>query len=184
MLLLVGCGSSLGTTDAVDGAGQGSGTVLTVNFEVTGDAAFSGSTTEGPLSAAGSLTPISCPEFAQGYLQQSDSADGTVTARIFSFPALLASDPIGGATVLVNVGVFRYPGPGTYTKRQLTGIPGEVALIVNGTVFSPNSDNPDSTLVIEADGSGSWTFPHLEALGSGENRGNSISGTMTWTCHD
>ncbi|GIJ30368.1 hypothetical protein Vqi01_55300 [Micromonospora qiuiae] len=183
VLLVAGCGGGAGKTSVPpvgDAAGAGAaedtdrrpGAMLTVDLNVTGDAEVSGSTVYGPVGRNLGLTAMSCSEFSKG-----QEIDGV---RLFAFPALIGAEPIGGKEILVTVGVWEYPGAGTYTEKDnLQTSPDEVGLNIDGSIFSLPYDDPSTTLVIEADGSGVWNFPRLDSLDGG-----SVSGAMTWTCRD
>jgi hypothetical protein len=179
VLVGTGCGSDDGNSGGADpmlagGDSSGSGlpgqATVTVTFDVTGDVSLSGTTTMSHYPTDSSQQPRSCSEYADGY-----ELEGV---RIFVGPDGL-DDDIDGKNVLPMIGVHEYDGPGTYADDRLTGaIVGETQLDIDNRGYTV-PDQATTELLVNEDGSGTWTFPQLEST-----QGASISGSMTWTCED
>lgn len=185
-LLLAACGGGGGAPEqpgadpaAVDLLGGDDddelpGAYVKVDFDIRGDVELTGSASVGPLTHDLGFTNITCAQFAEGM-----ERDGV---RLFAFPVLVGELDPGGEDILATVGVWEYPGPGTYNQDdKLQAGPDRVGLNIDGAIYELDYDNPRTDLVIKPDGSGTWTFPELVDLDNGTVRGT-IEGTMTWTC--
>ncbi|HXY43030.1 MAG TPA: hypothetical protein VEH29_02480 [Acidimicrobiales bacterium] len=91
-------------------------------------------------------------------------------------------------TVDVDTDVDNYKGPGTYT--QAAGGGGGVSMgaadLKSGdfTYWIDPANGTTWKLVVNANGSGSFTFAKAWAGGDDATSGPSISGTVTWTCQN
>ncbi len=91
-----------------------------------------------------------------------------------------AADRFGGLTGNV---ITDYRGPGTYAKKDLSGLGSPSGIITPGAgwTFVLVEDSTGSATV-NADGSGSFTF---DKLGTGQyGHPETVSGSVTWTCHN
>jgi hypothetical protein len=84
--------------------------------------------------------------------------------------------------VLIPVSVSPYPGPGNYGRDGGVKLGGGV--VVDQTNYLVPEDGQDYHVVVNADGSGSFTFTNLHAgsLATGQTSAASISGSDAWTC--
>ncbi len=98
--------------------------------------------------------------------------------------------PYGTAAVTVDVDtdVNNYKGPGTYTQAAGGGggvTIGAAAVSSGDFNYWIDSNNGTTwTLVVNANGSGSFTFAKAWAGGSDATSGPSVAGTVTWTCQN
>jgi hypothetical protein len=113
-----------------------------------------------------------------------DYVKGESAAGGFQLPGLLGEE-IGGHEISAVNEIPEYAGPGTYEKDMLKSVAGVIDVSIDNTPYQPAADTT-AQAVINADGSGSFTFTNLK---EGE-QGNSttpkgvISGSFTWTCSD
>lgn len=188
LFALGACGDDADASDdGRDAKGGGSGELtrgddgslegpVTVTFDVTGDVTMSGSATSiRPTDV--DLEPISCAEWADGVKHH----DGST--RFYA--PLNYLDMIDGKTVVSYVHVSKYDGPGTYTVDQLKyDAGGSGFLHIDDVEFVPPYPDADVELVVNDDGSGSYTFDKLDESVTGGATPQNISGSMTWTCED
>jgi hypothetical protein len=186
LFALSACGDDADAGDnGSDGGDSGSGELtqgdgslvgpVKVTYEVTGDVTLSGSATSvGPTDV--DLNPMTCAEWADGEKHNNGSV-------WFEAPLSLL-DKIDEKTVEAYVHVSKYDGPGTYSGDQLTfDAGGSGGIHIDDVEFDlPYTGNPEAELVVNDDGSGSYTFEQLDETSS--DKGRSISGSMTWTCED
>jgi hypothetical protein len=156
--------SGTGSGDSGGGCGSGSGFCITV--DITGSATVQGT--------AQSLNLGTCADYAKG-----GSADGSL-----QLPGLLGEE-IGGQEVSAVNEIREYAGPGTYEKDDLKSVAGVIDVSIGTTPYQP-ADDTTAQAVINADGSGSFTFTGLEEGEQGNPTApkGAISGTFTWTCSD
>ena len=79
--------------------------------------------------------------------------------------------------------IREYSGPGTYEKDNLKSVAGVIDVSIANTPYQP-SDDTTAQAVINADGSGSFTFANLKEGEQGNPTAPKgvISGSLTWTC--
>ncbi len=159
-----GDGGSDGGGGGGGGCGSESGFCITV--DITGATTVRGTAQTINLGA--------CADYVKG-----ESAGGG-----FQLPGLLGEE-IGGHEISAVNEIPEYAGPGTYEKDMLKSVAGVIDVSIDNTPYQPAADTT-AQAVINADGSGSFTFTNLK---EGE-QGNSttpkgvISGSFTWTCSD
>jgi hypothetical protein len=162
-----GGGGSVGVDSGGSGSGAcGSESGFCVTVDITGATTVQGS--------AQTLNLGTCAGFAKG-----ESPGGSL-----QLPGLLGEE-IGGRKISAVNEIREYAGPGTYGKDMLKSVAGVVDVSIDNTPYQL-ADDTTAQAVINADGSGSFTFTNLK---EGE-QGNSttpkgvISGSFTWTCSD
>ena len=157
-------GSDGGSGGGGGACGSESGFCITV--DITGATTVQGTAQTINLGA--------CADYVKG-----ESAGGG-----FQLPGLLGEE-IGGHEISAVNEIPEYAGPGTYEKDMLKSVAGVIDVSIDNTPYQPAGDTT-AQAVINADGSGSFTFTNLK---EGE-QGNSttpkgvISGSFTWTCSD
>lgn len=161
-----------GNADSADSAGSsgdgacGSESGFCVTVDITGATTVHGT--------AQTLNLGTCTDYAKG-----ESPGGAL-----QLPGLLGEE-IGGQEISAANEIREYAGPGTYGKDMLKSVAGVIDISIDNTPYQPTEDTT-AQAVINADGSGSFTFANLK---EGE-QGNSttpkgvISGSFTWTCSD
>jgi hypothetical protein len=158
-------------SQAIDQAGA-----ITIHGTLTfnGAVQFSGQYTDQLLDVAG-IRPdlLSCASFAQGTVN-SDGAG-------FSVPYPGTTATVDGHSVLIPVSVSNYPGPGDYTGDDVNLGPG---VIIDNTNWLVSDDPPAYHVIVNPDGSGSFTFGglHSGSLNTGTVSAATISGSDVWTC--
>lgn len=139
---------------------------------VTGTGTFPGTATNGTEKS-----PESCAEWAKG---APGGDDGEPHLYMPQGGPATATDVFAGLTGNV---IEHYRGPGSYPKKELSGQGSPSGII---TPASKDSfilvDGSTGTATVAADGSGSFTFTKL---GTGQyGHPETVSGSVTWTCHD
>jgi hypothetical protein len=99
---------------------------------------------------AQALNLDTCADFAKG-----ESPGGDL-----QLPGLLGED-IGGQEVSAVNEIREYAGPGTYEKESLRPVAGVIDVSIGTTPYQP-TDDTTAQAVINADGSGSFTFTDLK----------------------
>jgi hypothetical protein len=156
----------------VDSAGSsvggacGSEPGFCVTVDITGAATVQGT--------AQTLNLGTCADFAKG-----ESPGGSL-----QLPGLLGEE-IGGRKVSAVNEIREYAGPGTYDKDMLKSVAGVIDVSIDTTPYQP-ADDTTAQAVINADGSGSFTFANLKEgeQGNPTKPKGTISGSFTWTCTD
>jgi hypothetical protein len=146
-----------------DGAcGSESGFCITVDI--------SGATTL--QGTAQSLNLTTCADYAKGA-----STDGSL-----QMPGLLG-EAIGGRELSAVNEISPYTGPGTYEKDAIKSVAGVIDVSIDNTPYQL-ADDTTAQAVVNADGSGSFTFANLKEGEQGNPTAPKgvISGSFTWTC--
>jgi hypothetical protein len=159
----VDAGSGDGGSDDSGGAcGSESGFCITV--DITGATTVHGT--------AQTLNLSTCADYAKG-----GSPDGSL-----QLPGLLG-EKIGGQEISAVNEIREYTGPGTYEKDMLKSVAGVIDISIDNTPYQP-ADDTTAQAVINADGSGSFTFTNLKEgeQGNPTTAKGTISGSYTWTC--
>jgi hypothetical protein len=73
----------------------------------------------------------------------------------------LLGDEIGGKKVSAYNEIREYAGPGTYEKDVIRSVAGVIDVSIDTTPYQP-TDDTTAQAVINADGSGSFTFTDLK----------------------
>ena len=148
-----------------DGAcGSESGFCITVDI--------SGATTL--QGTAQTLNLSTCADYAKGA-----STDGSL-----QMPGLLG-EAIGGRELSAVNEISPYSGPGTYEKDTIKSVAGVIDVSIDNTPYQL-ADDTTAQAVVNADGSGSFTFADLKEGEQGNPTApkGAISGSFTWTCSD
>jgi hypothetical protein len=97
----------------------------------------------------------------------------------------LLGEDIGGQKVSAVNEIRAYNGPGTYEKDMLKSVAGVIDVSIDTTPYQP-ADDTTAQAVVNADGSGSFTFTNLKEgeQGNPTKPKGTISGSLTWTCSD
>jgi hypothetical protein len=113
-----------------------------------------------------------------------DFAKGEAPGGDLQLPGLLG-DEIGGKKVSAYNEIREYAGPGTYEKDVIRSVAGVIDVSIDTTPYQP-TDDTTAQAVINADGSGSFTFTDLKEgeQGNPTTPKGTISGSYTWTCTD
>jgi hypothetical protein len=159
-----GEGSSAGGSDGNGACGSESGFCVTV--DITGATTVQGT--------AQTLNLGTCADYAKG-----ESPGGSL-----QLPGLLGEE-IGGQEVSAVNEIREYAGPGTYEKDMLKSVAGVIDVSIGTTPYQ-TADDTTAQAVINADGSGSFTFTNLKEgeQGNPTTAKGMISGSFTWTCSD
>jgi hypothetical protein len=157
------------SADSAGGGGDGacgseSGFCITV--DITGATTVQGT--------AQTLNLKTCADYARG-----ESPGGAL-----QLPGLLGEE-IGGREISAANEIREYAGPGTYDKDTLKSVAGVIDISIDNTPYQPAEDTT-AQAVINADGSGSFTFTNLKEgeQGNPTTPKGVISGSFTWTCSD
>jgi hypothetical protein len=168
-------GSSVVSDDAVGDTGDGSAAAdgggacgsesgFCITVDISGAATVQGT--------AQTLNLTTCADYAKG-----ESPGGSL-----QLPGLLGEE-IGGQEISAVNEIREYSGPGTYEKDNLKSVAGVIDVSIANTPYQP-SDDTTAQAVINADGSGSFTFADLKEGEQGNPTApkGTISGSITWTC--
>jgi hypothetical protein len=158
---------SAGSDSGNSGGGAcGSESGFCVTVDITGATTAQGS--------AQTLNLGTCADFAKG-----ESPGGSL-----QLPGLLGEE-IGGHEISAVNEIREYAGPGTYEKDMLKSVAGVIDVSIDNTPYQPAADTT-AQAVINADGSGSFTFTNLKEGEQGNSTApkGAISGSLTWTCSD
>jgi hypothetical protein len=161
-----GSGGEDGAADDAGSGACGSESGFCVTVDITGAATVQGT--------ADSLNLGTCADYAKG-----DSPGGSL-----QLPGLLGEE-VGGQEISAVNEIREYAGPGTYEKDMLKSVAGVIDVSIGTTPYQP-TDDTTAQAVINADGSGSFTFTNLEEgeQGNPTTAKGVISGSLTWTCSD
>ena len=156
--------AAVGSSGGGGACGSESGFCITV--DITGAATVQGT--------AQALNLGTCADFAKG-----ESPGGDL-----QLPGLLGEE-IGGQKVSALTEIREYAGPGTYEKDVIRSVGGVIDVSINTTPYQL-ADETTARAVINADGSGSFTFTDLKEgeQGNPTTPKGTISGSYTWTCSD
>ena len=156
--------AAVGGSDGSGACGSESGFCITV--DITGAATVQGT--------AEALNLGTCADFAKG-----ESPGGDL-----QLPGLLGEE-IGGKQVSAFNEIREYAGPGTYEKDVIRSVAGVIDVSIDTTPYQL-ADETTAQAVINADGSGSFTFADLKEgeQGNPTTAKGMISGSYTWTCTD
>ena len=155
------------TADAAVGSGAcGSESGFCITVDITGAATVQGT--------AQALNLGTCADFAKG---ESPGAD-------LQLPGMLGEE-IGGQKVSAVNEIREYAGPGTYEKDVIRSVAGVIDVSIDTTPYQL-ADETTAQAVINADGSGSFTFANLKEgeQGNPTTPKGMISGSYSWTCTD
>lgn len=138
--------------------------------EVTAKGTFPGTATDGEGEG-----PATCAEWAKGATD-----DDGMLLYMPQGGQYTMQDEFAGLTGNI---ITDYRGPGTYPKRQLSGGGSPSGIITPSAQYTfVLVEDSTGTATVAADGSGSFTFTDL---GTGQYaHDETVSGTVTWTCHD
>jgi hypothetical protein len=155
---------AVGSSDGSGACGSESGFCITV--DITGAVTVQGTTQ--------ALNLGTCADFAKG-----ESPGGDL-----QLPGLLGEE-IGGKQVSAFNEIREYAGPGTYEKDVIRSVAGVIDVSIDTTPYQL-ADETRAQAVINADGSGSFTFADLKEgeQGNPTTPKGMISGSFTWTCTD
>ena len=162
-----GSTGSGGASDGDSGGGAcGSQSGFCIAVDITGATTVQGT--------AQTINLGTCADYAKG-----ESPDGGL-----QLPGLLGEE-IGGHEVSAANEIREYAGPGTYEKDMLKSVAGVIDVSIDNTPYQPAADTT-AQAVINADGSGSFTFTNLKEGEQGNSAApkGAISGSLTWTCSD
>ena len=97
-------------------------------------------------------------------------------------PGLLG-EAIGGRELSAVNEISPYTGPGTYEKDAIKSVAGVIDVSIDNTPYQL-ADDTTAQAVVNADGSGSFTFANLKEGEQGNPTAPKgvISGSFTWTC--
>ena len=162
---------STGSDAASDGGNGGGGACgsesgFCITVDITGATTVQGT--------AQTINLGTCADYVKG-----ESAGGG-----FQLPGLLGEE-IGGHEISAVNEIPEYAGPGTYEKDMLKSVAGVIDVSIDNTPYQPDADTT-AQAVINADGSGSFTFTNLKEGEQGNSTASKgvISGSFTWTCSD
>ena len=113
-----------------------------------------------------------------------DFAKGEAPGGDLQLPGLLGEE-IGGKKVSAFNEIRGYAGPGTYEKDVIRSVAGVIDVSIDTTPYQL-ADETTAQAVINADGSGSFTFANLKEgeQGNPTTPKGMISGSYSWTCTD
>jgi hypothetical protein len=153
-----------GDSDGGAGGACGSESGFCIAVDITGATTVQGT--------AQTINLGTCADYAKG-----ESPDGGLR-----LPGLLGEE-IGGHQVSAANEIREYAGPGTYEKDMLKSVAGVIDVSIDNTPYQPAADTT-AQAVINADGSGSFTFTNLKEgeQGNPTTPKGVISGSFTWTC--
>lgn len=158
------------TVDGGAGGSSGGACGSESGFCITVD--ISGATTA--QGTAQSLNLGTCADYAR-----TGSPDGSL-----QLPGLLG-EKVGDREITAANEIRDYTGPGTYETAALKSVAGVIDVSIDNTPYQLD-DATTAKAVINADGTGSFTFTDLKE-GEQGNPGTPkgvISGSFTWTCSD
>ena len=170
------CGSDDGPLAASgDGGGSGSlGPQLTVTLDLTGAVTVGGEQTAAAPSNNGALV-AGCAGYAGG-----STRDG----ETFYVAAGLLDGPVADHQVTLEMWIEDYTGPCAYAEDKLTGPGSPPSIAVDGKVYATWPDSTTSEVVTDGDGGGRWTFTKLATAGPGGLPGDTVDGSVRWTCRN
>jgi hypothetical protein len=196
LIPLAGCGGSsaddggpaaaAGAGDSGGGSGDSGGKAgdckrligPTVCFHYTLTGAVSGTgTLPGTLGTNNGIDYEACADWTKG---EPGGDDGQPALSMPSGGPYAQGDVFGGTTGNV---IEHYHGPGTYEKKDLSGQGSPSGIITpSGTYTFTLQEDSTGSATINPDGSGSFTFTDL---GTGQyGHDETVSGSVTWTCHN
>jgi hypothetical protein len=155
------------SADSGGGGACGSESGFCVTVDISGATTLHGT--------AQTLNLTTCAEYAKG----GSSSDGSL-----QLPGLLG-EQIGDQEVSAVNEIREYSGPGTYEKDKLKSVAGVIDVSIGTTPYQA-TDDTTAQAVINADGSGSFTFADLKEgeEGNPTTAKGVLSGSVTWTCSD
>jgi hypothetical protein len=180
-------GSSTGDTAAAGSGGGGGGGLpdgcqkqigptVCFSYDLTGALTAKG-TSSGMVSTGNGTDYETCADWTKG---EPDGDDGQPSLSMPQGGPVKPGDKFGGLTGDI---IEHYKGPETYKKDDLSGQGSPSGVITEGAganfVLVGSSTG---TATINADGSGNFTF---SKLGTGQyGHPETLSGSVTWTCHN
>lgn len=173
---LTGCSAITGGSAPSAGSGVGGGggacgsdPGFCITVDITGATTVQGTSLSIHLG--------SCADYAKG-----ESINSTGGGLVL--PGLLGED-YGGRKITAANEIRKYDGPGTYEKDMLKSVAGVIDVSIDNTPYQP-AKGTTAQAVINADGSGSFTFTDLNEgeQGNPTSQKGVISGSITWTCTD
>lgn len=196
LIPLAGCGGSsddtgaaagdpaaaVGAGDSGDSGGKAGdctkliGPTVCFHYELTGAVTGSG-TLAGNVGTDNGSDYASCADWTKG---EPDGDDGQPHLILPGGGPYQPGDTFGGLTGDI---IEHYRGPGTYEKKDLSGMGSPSGIITPGatSTFTLQAKSTGSA-TINPDGSGSFTF---DKLGTGQyGHDETVSGKVTWTCHN
>lgn len=129
----------------------------------------------GPASTRGSFSAFPGVTTAKSSCRRIGT-NGTPVAGGHRRQFIIPAPPQGGSISLVAA-IQPYRGPGTYQKASVVAVGASVQ--VNGTSYNLGSAGAVESVTFRRDGSGTFTFSNVAAVGSGKP---ALSGTIRWTC--
>lgn len=182
-LALCACGGKPGASaNAALAASEAKRAIATVAYAVGGDASFNG-TVQSPVSAYDANHIVMPADTCASWARGGTDAEGT---GYFLFAH--AESPEAGMVLSLK----DYHGPGTYEGKKLlkgflAGLGDTPALRIGQHAFRPTFGDEQpmttSTVVVNADGSGSWRFRNLFEDGSHDPI-RYVTGMVSWTCEE
>lgn len=161
-------GAAADVDSAAGGGGGacGSESGFCITVDITGATTVQGT--------AASLNLGTCADFAKG-----EASGGSR-----QLPSLLG-DAVGGREVSAVNEIREYTGPGTYETDAIKSVAGVIDVSIDNTPYQL-ADDTTAQAVINADGSGAFTFTNLKEgeQGNPTTEKGTISGSITWTCSD
>jgi hypothetical protein len=178
-----GAGSSTGDTAAAKSGGdlepgctKAIGPTVCFTYDLTGALTAKG-TSSGMVATGNGTDYETCADWVKG---EPDGDDGQPSLSMPQGAAVEPGDKFGGLTGNI---IEHYKGPGTYQKADLSGQGSPSGVITEGlgANFVLVGDST-GTATVNADGSGNFTFTNL---GTGQyGHPETLSGSVTWTCHN
>lgn len=120
-----------------------------VTYTLSGDVAASGTFTR-PITSAQAPT---CPMAAQ-------KGNGFTQAGVFNLPT-----PLNDAYPLIEVTLSAYQGPGTVQAEAGGALTGRLMPTTNTPFYNVTKPDTNAALVVDPDGSGSFTFANARPVG-------------------
>jgi hypothetical protein len=152
------------------------GPTVCFHYALTGSVTAQG-TEAGQVATNNGVDYKTCADWTKG---EPDGDDGEPSLSLPSGGPKKDGDHFGGLTGDI---IEHYQGPGTYEKKDLSGLGSPSGIITYDTQdnFVLQEDSTGSA-TINADGSGSFTFADMGTGQSGNDA--TVSGSVTWTCHN
>lgn len=152
------------------------GPTVCFHYELTGAVTATG-TAAGNVGTNNGTDYASCADWTRG---EPDGDDGEPELSMPGGGPYQQGDEFGGLTGNI---IVHYRGPGTYEKKDLSGLGSPSGIITPGVsrTFTLQEKSTGSA-TINPDGSGSFIFADL---GTGQyGHDETMSGKVTWTCHN